>query len=248
MAAGAVAPANPGPWRQQEKMCVLGHWLSADSSPWHDWRVAARACWGRCLRGAGSKAASRLPMKLLWRDVEAAAWPALSFRAGKWVLTRKLVAAIDRLQKQVHSLLLRLRQQPCEDAEAFRLRKSRAAAAEMAKVGPWSGRVAARISDWKSHIEHQEEAQPELWTSKVLAWRDSAWLQRRRVACGSRSALAGRLMSRRCGGYVRERWQEMLPTVESIASTWRRRQAKGEGAGSVGGGAATTEREGDRNR
>ena len=138
--------------------------------------------------------------------------------------TNKLRDAIDRLQKQVLALLLRRRREPCEDPEAYRLRRSRAAAREQQRVGRGSGRVADRILCWWQHVCRQEDKQPHLWTAAVLQWRNAAWLQQRRAACGSRSIWAGRLNSRRAQGYVRERWEERLSSATGTAAQWRQNQ------------------------
>ena len=163
-----------------------------------------RSFWGN----AASADARHLPLGVKLRLLHRATLPSLTYRASRWPPQKFIRSAVDKLQRKMTGILLRLEVSPNETPADFNRRRGRVAGSYCKKAGWWSDTWFKRAILWDEHVNraHQHRS----WCAPLLLWRDSLWLQERRLARGSASSAAGRTATRSYHGRVHARWQEAI--------------------------------------
>ena len=140
------------------------------------------------------------------------------FPSAKWSFTPGLAWRADQLQRALIGVLLGLRPRPEETAAVFFLRRARAVADFAKGQGLWSVRLAKRLLGWKEHLDRAADRPQRSWAALILPWKDSQWLQLRRMAVGSRLATGGRTDTRVHGGFVYKRWEDSIAAARKHSS------------------------------
>ena len=197
-------------WQVVQEFPVLGHILSDTGGVRACWQACRknmwRAFWGNCksklLRNDKGKS-----LTLLSRSV----YPVLNFRVSRWPPQKIISQELDQTQAHMVASILRYRPSPGEDLGAFHRRRMRDARAIAATNGRWSSRWFDRFERWNEHLHRH----PDHSSTRLLAWKDAAWLRERRATSAASnpnrwnawSCLAGRTDTRCCSGYVAQRWE-----------------------------------------
>ena len=67
-----------------------------------------------------------------------------------------------------------------------------------------------RAVNWHAHVSRASASDRQSWPALLHGTQDASWVQQRRVAAGSRSALGGRTQTRAGPGAPTPRWQEAV--------------------------------------
>ena len=191
-----------------------GHLVSSDGSPWPCWRKTEKSMWCAFWKNCVGPKVRGLSVEnrcsLLARSVE----PLLNFRNTRWPWTQSLAYCQDKLQRRFLSQFVHIEQLPGEEVHTFHRRRMRAIAALIRQRGTWSKLHARRVVAWASHL-----ARPRNLTSLAAmlhSWRDSSWLERRRLDPDTGGA--HRPGTRSAPGPVVKRWDEALEAAQEFLS------------------------------
>lgn len=160
---------------------------------------------GRFWIDAGSKRARQLPVHMLVRDVQRVCRPAITFRCSWWQVSTGLPAKVDRFQRKLAGLVVKVHLFQHESWEAWRLRKGRIVASRILPHGKWSKHVAHRIDTWAAHIVRNHNSG---WAGHLYGWMPSEWFQIRRLFFGSKSVNSGRTDTRLKAGSPHVRYHD----------------------------------------
>ena len=203
-------------WRWSVPFEVLGHAIGISGSLTHDLPRAEEACWKRYFLGAGSKGAAKLSMKVKLQDIDVVCWPSFAYRCTWWSVAKTSLAAVRSVQNAVVASCLRLPRQIGEDDAAFARRRNKEAAKWIGPQRCWARRVAANILSWDEHIRRASKTS---WATILVRYRDSRWLQARRLLQKSASIFSGRLASRAAPSRPHTRWEEGVEHAKSLLSS-----------------------------
>ena len=134
--------------------------------------------------------------------------PVVLYRAPRWPYTATRAKQLDRMQALMVSRALRLPYLPDETAAAFMQRRSRAAGTVCRQQGTLSNSWRRRLENWHAHLCRH----PDSWPTRVLRYKDAAWLRDRRVELAGEhvSSLSGRTGTRARVACPAKRWEESL--------------------------------------
>lgn len=108
------------------------------------WRAFYRTCTG--------KAALGLPERVKPKRLHRVVGPTLDYHNSRWAVMPNFMAEIDRVQRNVTAIVLRLRKGPEESPEGFVRRRASAAGQVASANGLRSLRTASRIVAWQAHV------------------------------------------------------------------------------------------------
>ena len=149
-------------------------------------------------------------VKLLHRAV----LPVASYRMSRWPYQAYSAGRIDRAQRKMIGILLRVRMRPGEDPATFGRRRNREATVVTRQHGTWSAHWRKRVIDWNAHLSRDQNHKS--WASKTLHYHGQEWLrdQRRINAFGEQSSFTvGRTCTCASRGVVHKRWHDGVDTA-----------------------------------
>lgn len=202
-------------WPLKPTLKVLGHVASFDGAWRPCWSATKREMWGAFWANARASTGAKVPpaarLSLLNRTVR----PRFDYRCSRWPWCPQLAAEVDRVQRRLVALCLRLRPAPGETREAYARRRGRAAQTQVRKDGLWSKRHAGRVLAWAQHLQRPQNAST--WAARAATHKDPQWLVDRRAEQGSTSHRTR--IARRRPGRVHARWQESLAAARDHLET-----------------------------
>ena len=209
--AGAPASELPEGWQSVQTINILGHAVQ-NSGRWdEDFNLWVRSAWRAFFGNPGSKKAKDLSPHRRVRMLGSSVQPLLDWRCPVWPFVPGTASRIDRVHRKMLSCIQSPRPAPQEDAAAFIRRRGRLAREAQAATGKWGDRWQKRLRMWRDHLERA--APNSSWAKTFLDWRSADWVQQRRLAAGSSSALAGRTATRAAAGAPPRRWAESVQSL-----------------------------------
>ena len=193
---------------------MLGHLLQPNGSFRACWRAAQRSMWRAFWANVSSSAAKGLPTVTKLALLQRAVVPLLDFRCSRWPPQQQIAAEVDRLQRKMAAVSIRLPRIPGEPVEAYVRRRGRMVAAHCRQAGLWSHRWFHRTVAWRDHLERPRNARS--WASKTLHYMDHDWFCRRRALFGRAACTAGRTGTRTFPGCVHTRWHDGVQYAQEI--------------------------------
>ena len=120
---------------------------------------------------------------------------------------------VDRLQRSMVRVLLRVRPSYGEDWKDYHDRVSRSVDRHLDGVSRWSSVWFKRAQDWHKHVMRH----PESFEHKILSYRSADWLRQRRLDLQGNSAAwnseSGRTDTRSHAAYIFPRWEEAIRAI-----------------------------------
>ena len=176
-----MLPATPwdsAKWPALSAAEVLGHLVSADTSPWPCWRKTENSMWGAFWKNCVGQQCKDLSLAERLRMLDRCVRPVLSFRSTRWAWTITLAQAQDRLQRRMLSQFFRLERLPLEDSDKYHRRRMRAISNLARQHGSWGQLHAQRVILWASHLERPRNCRSP--AAILYNWHGSSWLEDRR--------------------------------------------------------------------
>jgi len=204
----------PQGWREVDVFPCLGGLLSRDGSSSLEIDAAEASAWRSFFGGAGSRKARGLPLATRLRDLQRCTWPVLGWRAGRWSMGKVLLGRLDSLQRGMVCSMMRSPRLSGETDADFHRRRGREAGRVCRNMGLWSLLACDQARRWREHI-HRRHVRS--FATELVTWKDDLWLQVRRAARQSLSALAGRTGTRAEPGRAALRWEHSF----RIHEAWR---------------------------
>ena len=207
-------------WGDGNHLTVLGYSVYSDAGNRKDWLNSKPALWGTFWQNAGSSSirssSSDLKIGLLSRTVLAR----ILWKMSAWVYQKSIAVELDALQTRMMVIILKIRKLPDESFETWLRRRNRIASRKCCEIGRWSIIWANRFLNWHKHVMRSN-----LFSRKLIEYRDAQWLiaQRMRFVSRNRSATsrnrphAGRTGTRGgLGGKPQPRWQEGVALAKQV--------------------------------
>jgi len=202
------AELSDGQWIEGYKYVanfpVLGRLVNHGGSLAVPFAETVKRMWGGFWGNAGSARAKLLPERHRCLLIDRAVRPHFEFQCASWPAQKQYGDKLDALQRKMHAIALGFKRLPCESPQQFNSRRSRAIGTHVRQR--WSLVWYRQCDKWAKHLSRH----PEFWPARLLAFRDAAWLQARRLVVGSLSVLAGRTATRAHRAHVERRWQDGL--------------------------------------
>ena len=191
-------------WHALSAAEVLGHLVSADTSPWPRWRKTEKAMWCAFWSNCVGPQCKDLSLAERLRMLDRCVRPVLFFRCTRWAWTTTLSQAQDRLQRRMLSQFFRIERLPLEDADKYHRRRMRAISNLARQHGTWGQSHAQRVVSWAAHLERPRNSKSP--AAIFHAWHGSSWLdcRRRDPDVGG----VGRPGTRSASGPVVARWED----------------------------------------
>ena len=161
----------------------------------------------------GSTRARALSVALSLKRLDSLVASVIFFRAPRWPFKLTLARQLDRLQRQMLKIILRVRPLPAETAEGYSRRAAKIVARIQDARGAWSCLWASRIISWGLHI--QRNTANNSWPSKLMHIRSSAELNERRALYAQRTG------TRSASGWCQTRWSDGVSKAVAYLSTAR---------------------------
>ena len=184
VAAGRQVPEahNSEKWPVQNVFTVLGHRLDNRGSAWPCWEATKRSMWGAFYKTCGSQACRRLPMKMKLRTLKRCVLPVCEFRCTRWPFHETLAEDVNRVQRKMTSILVKVPRPAGEPDEEYFRRRHREVGVLCRGEGLWAHRWAKRVTEWEKHLQRPRNGHS--WAAKLLKWRGKDWLSLRRLRFG----------------------------------------------------------------
>ena len=129
--------------------------------------------------------------------------------ATRWAFTRSRAFSLHATQRQMLSIILRLRILPGETPESFVRRRGRACSEMQAHTGTWSKDWARDITSWSEHLRRSRNHNT--WAAMVSEILPPEELQRRR-------ALHSSPHTRNASGFTFKKWFESVQDAKTYMS------------------------------
>lgn len=217
-----VAKASPHTssdvrYKHVVQMKALGHIVSHDGGCREDWQATRRQMWRTFYATCASKAAASLPHKSKGKLLNRTVAPILDDHNTRWSVSPNFLAEIDRVQRRMWAVLLKLRKTPAESPEGFVRRRARTAGQAASAAGLWSIRTAKRITAWEDHLGRAANA--DSWAAHLLRSRGRQWLQEQRMLHSSLNLQSGRTGTRLLPGKPQTRWHDGAQCARECAAS-----------------------------
>ena len=185
-------------------MRILGPTVSHTGTPWSCCDALQVQLWRTFFRCSSGRRRRLLSDADRVRLLNNAMRPIIQGRAAIWSLGHSLAAELDRTQRRMTALLIRVRRHQGENMEAFWRRRGEKAKSSIKNRGRWSFIAASSILNWKEHLERERNS----WTpaSKLLAWHGERWLHQHRINVQAPGGFG--TLGRTHAGHPSKRWEE----------------------------------------
>jgi hypothetical protein len=201
-------------WPQTREFAALGHVVQDNGATLACWSRTKKAMWRAFFANCACQNARALPAESRLRLIDRAVLPVLDYRSTRWPASRQRGAEMDRMQRKMAVIAMRVPMMIGEPVADFCRRRARLAGVHCRQVGLWSIRHATRVLAWRDHLERPANAAA--WPAALLHHRGRRWLEQRRLACGSTSVIAGRTGTRAAPDHVHTRWHDGLEYAKTI--------------------------------
>jgi len=169
-------------------------------------RAAWRAFWANCCTSI--RLSPDAKFKLLSRSVQSV----ISYRLSRWPPSKYYMEQLEAMQRKMMTTIAHTRPLIGETWDAYHVRRSVIIRELFERNGSWVDFWIQRWQSWDAHLQRH----PELPASKLLTYRNAAWLRAQRstfaptFAISSRSwtSAAGRTATRAAPGFIAKRWSE----------------------------------------
>ena len=205
----------PQEWSLVRELPALGHLVASNGSMFPDWLAAKTKALRAFWRGVGSSWARRASESQRIHRMDKTVWALLVFHVSRWSMSPALMDQLDRFQRKLVAIVLRLPRRQNEDIHAYITHRGRHAAEGARRAGLWGLRCSARVLSWDEHLLRQRNAWA--WAAMLRKWHDSSWLEQRRLAFGTGSVTAGRTGTRARAAGVCARWESGLQLAKMRA-------------------------------
>ena len=146
---------------------------------------------------------ARIPSRLRILLIKRSVVPLLNQHMDRWAFSKERAKTLDRTQRKMLSVCLRLVAGPDESAEDFYKRRRVLIKAAQEQMGCWSIRWAKRLQEWSHTLIEDEEFGRSSWPSQLTTVRPPNELAERR-------SVWGRPRTRALPGFFETRWCESI--------------------------------------
>ena len=191
-------------WPLSAEFFALGHTLQDNGSTQTCWQRTSRSMWKAYFGNCASKVASRMPEALRYTLMDRAVLPTMQHRDTRWPPTALRQMQIDTIQRKMVCSIMRLRPHAHEGPVEYVRRRNRQATTIMGQRGRWSVKHCKRVVAWDAHLQRPRNSCS--WAAILLKFRDSKWLEARRLQ--NSAGFESRTRTRVARSFVAMRWQD----------------------------------------
>ena len=204
-------PIDGVKWPLVSEFVVLGHVLKDDGSIRPCWTRARTSMWRAFWANPATRESTYLTLNDRLGLLAKAVTPQLDFRCSRWPPQKQIADELDRLQRKMTAILMRVPRHADEPIDVFVRRRGRLAASVCKRRGLWSIHWFDRATKWDDHLSRDRNSQS--WPARLRSYRDREWFLQRRIELAPRngwsaSSLAGRTDTRAFRGKVHSRWHD----------------------------------------
>ena len=166
-------------WPMVESFDCLGHIIQNDSGIRACFSNVKRSLWGSFWGNCGHASAKQLPVEMKFALMTRTCTPSLAYRCSRWPPQPTIAGELDRIQRKMVAVILRIPRRPDEPINAYCRRRRREAASVCNRLGPWSDLWFRRAKLWDEHIIRGHN--PYSWPCLLKPFHDSQWLEEQRM-------------------------------------------------------------------
>ena len=201
----------PPGWQLVDVFPCLGHLLTPSGSIQPCYTAATSVAWRAFLANVGGPKAGALPTSLRIDQLERVVKPIIFYRASRWPFTLTVAKKLDRLQRRMLRLCVKVSSLPSDTPETYGRRAARVVSSIQVHIGSWGVLWAERIITWSAH--HLRNTDGACWASRILTIRSTHELNVRR------SQQNARPLTRVSSEFVNRRWTDsIVPAIDYVRS------------------------------